>query len=38
MAGFNIGVSGNFFLPRASMEPPEFLRQALWPWVNTWLA
>jgi hypothetical protein len=29
---------GNYYLPRAKIPPPESLIQALWPWVDKWLA
>jgi Centromere DNA-binding protein complex CBF3 subunit, domain 2/Transcriptional activator of glycolytic enzymes len=38
MAGFSPSVQGNFYLPRAKVLPPRSLEQALWPWVDEWLA
>jgi hypothetical protein len=38
MAGFSPEATGNYYLPRAKISPPESLRKALWPWVDQWLA
>ncbi len=38
MAGFNPSIPGNFYLPRAKVLPPRSLEQALWPFVDEWLA
>jgi hypothetical protein len=38
MAGFNPSVQGNFYLPRARILPPRSLEQAVWPFVDEWLA
>lgn len=38
MAGFSPSIPGNFYLPRAKVQPPRSLEQALWPWVDEWLA
>ena len=37
MAGFNPSGGGVYYLPRARVEPPESLLQAVWPWVDQWL-
>ncbi|EED21184.1 hypothetical protein TSTA_084150 [Talaromyces stipitatus ATCC 10500] len=37
LAGFNPTDQGNYYLPRATVSPPESLVRALWPWVDTWL-
>jgi hypothetical protein len=37
MAGFKPGDHRNYYLPRATITPPESLVQALWPWVDAWL-
>jgi len=38
MAGFTPSVQGNFYLPRAKVLPSRSLEQAVWPWVDEWLA
>jgi hypothetical protein len=38
MAGFEPSTQGNYYLPRAKILPPPSLVQAIWPWVDTWLA
>lgn len=38
LAGFNPEDQGNYYLPRASVDPPESLVRALWPWVDSWLS
>jgi len=38
MAGFSPSVQGNFYLPRAKVLPSRSLEQAVWPWVDEWLA
>jgi hypothetical protein len=38
MAGFNPEDHGNYYIPRATISPPESLVRALWPWVDTWLS
>ena len=38
MAGFEPNKTGNYFLPRAKVDPPETLVRAVWPWVDQWLA
>lgn len=37
MAGFK-PAPGDFYLPRAKVEPPLSLVQSLWPWVDQWQA
>jgi hypothetical protein len=37
MAGFNPSIQGNYYLPRAKIQPPESLTHAVWPWVDEWL-
>ena len=37
MAGFT-PLAGNFYLPRAKVQPPPSLIDAVWPWVDQWLA
>uniref|UniRef100_A0A093XJK8 High-osmolarity-induced transcription protein 1 n=1 Tax=Talaromyces marneffei PM1 TaxID=1077442 RepID=A0A093XJK8_TALMA len=37
MAGFRPGDHKNYYLPRATITPPESLVRALWPWVDAWL-
>lgn len=37
-AGFNPSMQGNFYLPRARVSPPRSLEQAIWPFVDKWLA
>jgi len=37
MAGFEPHVQGNYYLPRAKVEPSSELQQAVWPWVDTWM-
>ncbi|KAL3258479.1 hypothetical protein ABHI18_006016 [Aspergillus niger] len=37
MAGFEPSTRGNYYLPRAQIQPPESLTHALWPWVDEWL-
>ncbi|EED16701.1 short-chain dehydrogenase, putative [Talaromyces stipitatus ATCC 10500] len=38
LAGFKPTDQGNYYLPRAAIEPPETLVRALWPWIDQWLA
>ena len=38
MAGFSPSTQGNFYLPRAKTLPPQSLEQAVWPFVDEWLA
>ena len=38
MVGFSPSTPGNFFLPRAKTLPPQSLEQAVWPFVDEWLA
>jgi hypothetical protein len=38
MAGFSPSIQGNFYLPRAKTLPPPALEQAVWPFVDEWLA
>jgi hypothetical protein len=38
MAGFSPSIQGNFYLPRAKTLPPRSLEQAVWPFVDEWLA
>jgi hypothetical protein len=38
MAGFNPEDHGNYYIPRATISPPESLVRALWPWVDAWLS
>jgi hypothetical protein len=38
MAGFSPSTPGNFYLPRAKTLPLQSLEQAVWPFVNEWLA
>jgi hypothetical protein len=38
MADFNPSMQGNFYLPRARVLPPRRLEQAIWPFVDEWLA
>ena len=38
MAGFKPRGLGDYYLPRAQVQPPESLVQALWPWIDQWLA
>jgi hypothetical protein len=38
MAGFSPSTQGNFYLPRAKTLPPQPLDQAVWPFVDEWLA
>lgn len=37
MAGFAPQQQGNYYLPRARINPPPSLVQAVWPWVDAWL-
>src|SRR5467141_3674443 len=37
-AGFNPTGRGDYFIPRAMVDPPESLRQSLWPWIDAWVA
>lgn len=30
------GATGDYFLPRASHEPPAYLSQQIWPWIEGW--
>lgn len=36
MAGFNPHVPGNYYLPRAQVQPPESLLHTCWPWLDFW--
>jgi Centromere DNA-binding protein complex CBF3 subunit, domain 2/Transcriptional activator of glycolytic enzymes len=36
-AGFASGGQGDYFVPRAMVQPPLSLVEALWPWVDQWL-
>lgn len=38
MAGFQPDAIGNYYLPRAKIQPPDSLVRALWPWIDQWLA
>ena len=38
MAGFSPSAQGSFYLPRAKVLPPRSLEQAVWPFVDKWLA
>ncbi|KAJ5605348.1 short-chain dehydrogenase [Penicillium lagena] len=38
MAGFQPEAIGNYYLPRAKIQPPDSLVRALWPWIDQWLA
>src|SRR5271155_2579030 len=38
MAGFSPSIQGNFYLPRAKTLPPRSLEQAVWPFIDEWLA
>jgi hypothetical protein len=38
LAGFKPTDQGNYYLPRATLDPPDTLIQALWPWVDQWLS
>jgi hypothetical protein len=37
MAGFEPHGQGNYYLPRAKVEPPQSLLRTVWPWVDEWL-
>ena len=37
MAGFEPQAQGNYYLPRAKVEPSPELQQAVWPWVDKWM-
>jgi hypothetical protein len=37
-AGFNPSMQGNFYLPRARVSPLRSLEQAIWLFVDKWLA
>jgi hypothetical protein len=37
MAGFQPDAIGNYYLPRAKIQPPDSLVRALWPWIDQWL-
>jgi hypothetical protein len=37
MAGFKPEDHQNYYLPRATISPPESLVRALWPWIDAWL-
>jgi hypothetical protein len=37
MAGFEAFIPGNYYLPRAKIQPPGSLTHAVWPWVDKWL-
>jgi hypothetical protein len=38
MAGFSPSAQGSFYLPRAKVLPPRSLEQAVWPFIDEWLA
>lgn len=38
MAGFAPEAIGNYWLPRAKIQPPASLVRAVWPWVDEWLS
>ena len=37
MSGFNPDLMGGFYIPQASVSPPDELVQALWPWADDYL-
>ena len=36
IAGFPPTPAGNYYLPRAKIQPPASLRRTLWPWIDEW--
>ena len=36
VAGFSSSSGGDYFLPRATYEPPSMLQKRLWPWIEEW--
>lgn len=38
MAGFPPQNQGNYYLPRAKIQPPSSLLRTVWPWVDEWQA
>jgi hypothetical protein len=37
MAGFEPSNRGDYFIPRAKIQPPSSLIREVWPWVDEWL-
>ena len=37
-AGFPPSGRGDYFIPRAQVQPPEALVRKVWPWVDEWIA